>query len=292
MTIFVSVFRKKKDIMFLIIATSYCYLKGCDLDLRNKSVLIVAITSIMASLICIVGLAVTLVDYFNTPTELDKNEVVKTKPNNDDDEGRVQIVALGDSLTRGTGDLEGKGYVGYLVSNLEKKTKRKLALSNLGIKGMTSEQLAAQVKQEELKRQIENADILLITIGGNDLFRSGEGLVNMSPEALQPIEAAYEQNLNMILTKLRETNKEAEIFFIGLYNPFIDLENANQTSSVVRAWNYKSAEISANYHNTVFVPTFDLFQLNVNDYLFTDKFHPNTEGYQLIAERVASLITL
>lgn len=259
--------------------------------MRNKSVLFVAISSILASIICIVGLVVTLVDYFDTPSEPIKKEIVKTEPKENADD-RVQIVALGDSLTRGTGDLEGKGYVGYLVSNLEEKSKQKLALSNLGIKGLTSVQLAGQVKQEEIKRQVELADIILITIGGNDLFRGGEGLVNMSPESLQPVEASYEQNLTEIFSELRSANKDAEIFFIGLYNPFIDLDNATDTSKVVRAWNFKSAEISANYPNTVFVPTFDLFQLKVNDYLFSDKFHPNTKGYQLIAERVASLITL
>ncbi|WP_147534750.1 SGNH/GDSL hydrolase family protein [Bacillus marasmi] len=258
--------------------------------MRNKSVLLVAITSVLASLICIVGLGITLFDYFDTPSKPIKKEVVNTEPKKDKD--RVQIVALGDSLTRGTGDLEGKGYVGYLVTQLEEKTERKLALSNLGIKGLRSEQLVKQVKQEEIKRQVENADILLITIGGNDLFRGGEGLADMSSGSLQPIESAYTQNLQAIFTELRSVNKEAEIFFIGLYNPFIDLENAAETSKVVRAWNYNSAEISAGFPNTVFVPTFDLFQLNVNDYLFSDKFHPNTEGYQLIAERVASLITL
>ncbi len=53
----------------------------------------------------------------------------------------------------------------------------------------------------------------------------------------------------------------------------------------------KAVELSANYKQTVFVPTFDLFQLKVDDYLYTDKFHPNAKGYKLIAERVASLIT-
>ncbi|WP_318502667.1 SGNH/GDSL hydrolase family protein [Bacillus sp. T3] len=258
--------------------------------MRNKSVLFVAITSCIALLICVVGLGVTLIDYFDNPTTLNTEKVVKKETKKEEE--AVQIVALGDSLTRGTGDTEGKGYVGYLVQNLEKKTDQKLALSNLGIKGLTTEQLAQQVKQKEVQRQVENADILLITIGGNDLFRGGQGLGDMSPESLQPIEAAFDINLHTILTDIRNVNPTADIFFIGLYNPFIDLEKAEDTSKVVREWNYKSAEISAMYPNTVFVPTFDLFQLNVNDYLFSDHFHPNTEGYQLIAERVASLITM
>ena len=62
-------------------------------------------------------------------------------------------------------------------------------------------------------------------------------------------------------------------------------------SKVVRKWNYDSAEISALFPKIVFVPTFDLFELKVNDYLYSDKFHPNQKGYRLIAERVAALMT-
>lgn len=258
--------------------------------MRKTPVLFVAISSVIASLICVIGLGLTLYDYFDTPTKPKTETTVKRESKTE--EKRTKIVALGDSLTRGTGDAEGKGYVGYLVANLEEKSKQKLALSNLGIRGLTSVQLASQVKEKEIHRQAETADIILITIGGNDLFRRGEGLADLSPESLLPIEAAFDENLNTILTELRAVNSNADIFLIGLYNPFIELENAEQTSKIVRAWNYKSAEITAKYPKTVFVPTFDLFQLNVNQYLYTDQFHPNTEGYQLIAERVASLITM
>ena len=247
-----------------------------------------AITSVLACLICIIGLNLTLYDYFNPSGKPE----VKTNVESEQKKENVQILALGDSLTRGIGDSEGKGYVGYLVSSLEKKTDRKLSISNLGIKGLTSDRLASQIKEKEIQRQVQNADIILITIGGNDLFRGGQGLTDLSNEGLQPIEAAFDQNLNSILSNLRAVNSKADIFLIGIYNPFIELENTELTSKVVRVWNYKTAEITAIYPKTVFVPTFDLFQLKVNDYLFADQFHPNTKGYQLIADRVASLITL
>jgi lysophospholipase L1-like esterase len=258
--------------------------------LRKKSVLFVAVTSVISSLICIIGLGVTLIDYFDKPSNQTVEKVVKKDTTTD--AKRTKIVALGDSLTRGTGDSEGKGYVGYLVGNLEEKSDQKLALSNLGIRGLTSVQLAQQVKEQEIQRQVESADIILITIGGNDLFRGGEGLADLRPESLQPIETAFEQNLNSIFTDIRGVNEKADIFLVGLYNPFIELEKAEQTSQIVRAWNYKSSEITARYPKTVFVPTFDLFQLNVNEYLYSDQFHPNSKGYQLIGERVASLITM
>ncbi len=239
------------------------------------------------------GLGLTLYDYFDTSKATAiESDIRSDEPQLDKDKKQIQIVAMGDSLTRGSGDSEGLGYVGNLISNLEKKTDQKLVLSNVGINGLTSIQLAEQVKQKEIQRQISNANIILITIGGNDLFRGGQGLTDTSEQALTPIEAGFEKNLTTIFSEIRTLNKDAEIFLIGLYNPFIELENADQTSKIVRSWNFKSAEISARYPKTVFVPTFDLFQLNVNEFLYTDQFHPNTEGYRLIGERVASLITM
>lgn len=257
--------------------------------MSKKLVSFVAIAAALSFLLWISGLGWTLFDYFNAEAPIKTEKVVSSEEKTDKES--IHIIALGDSLTRGTGDSQGKGYVGSLLGMLEKKSNEKILLSNLGIKGQTSVQLANQVKQNEIKRQVQKADVVLITIGGNDLFRGGQGLIDMSPESLQPIEKQFNENLISILKDLRSINENASIFLIGLYNPFIELENAEITSKIVRDWNYQSAEITAGYPKTVFVPTFDLFQINVNQFLYTDQFHPNTEGYQLIAERVASLIT-
>lgn len=211
-------------------------------------------------------------------------EIVKEK------EGKT-IVALGDSLTRGTGDEEGKGYIGYLVEELEEKTNEKLTLHNYGVKGYRSEQLLTQVKGETIQNQIKDADVILMTIGGNDLFQGGQTLVSPNQDEISVIRDQYVRNLKETIELIKSINQDSVIFLVGLYNPFIDLEDAVTTTAVVRDWNYSTNQLLDQYSNTVFVPTFDLFQLKVNDYLFSDKFHPNSKGYQLIAERVASLIT-
>lgn len=203
----------------------------------------------------------------------------------------LTVVALGDSLTRGTGDETGKGYVGVLVDELKKKSKQEVQLTNLGINGQRSEQLRKQVQQTEVQRQIQKADVVLVTIGGNDLFRGGQGIIDFQKEDLTGIQTKYLENIRFIFEQIRNNNGDANVFFIGLYNPFIELGEGKEMSKVVRQWNYQSAEVSAAFPKIVFVPTFDLFELQVNDYLYTDRFHPNTKGYRLIAERVASLIT-
>ena len=47
--------------------------------------------------------------------------------------------------------------------------------------------------------------------------------------------------------------------------------------------------VAGKFEKVVFVPTFDLFQLSVNDYLYSDHFHPNQAGYELISNRLAPL---
>ncbi|MEH7106563.1 SGNH/GDSL hydrolase family protein, partial [Bacillus sp. JJ1764] len=203
----------------------------------------------------------------------------------------LTVVALGDSLTRGTGDETGKGYVGDVVDEIKEKTKRAVQLTNLGINGQRSDQLREQIQQTEVGRQIAKANVILVTIGGNDLFRGGQGLEDFQTGEIATIEKKYLENLRIIFEEIRKHNQNANVFFIGLYNPFIELDQGKETSKVIRQWNYDSAEVSATFPKIIFVPTFDLFELKVNDYLYSDKFHPNAKGYRLIAERVASLLT-
>jgi lysophospholipase L1-like esterase len=40
----------------------------------------------------------------------------------------------------------------------------------------------------------------------------------------------------------------------------------------------------------VLVPTYDLFELNANKYLYSDHFHPNQDGYERIAERIVQIM--
>ncbi len=248
--------------------------------------------TVIAGLFCliwIIGLCWAVGDYYAGTTE--KIPKPSTSSKNVENKKGLTIVALGDSLTRGTGDETGKGYVGVLLDEIKGKTKRPVQLTNLGINGQRSDQLRNQIQQAEVGRQIQKADMILVTIGGNDLFRGGQGIADFETEKIAEVEKKYLENLTFIFEQIRKNNPKANVFFIGLYNPFIEMDQGKEMSKVVRHWNYDSAEVSAAFPKIVFVPTFDLFELKVNDYLYSDKFHPNSKGYRLIAERVASLLT-
>jgi lysophospholipase L1-like esterase len=258
---------------------------------KKYSVKLTLIFSVLSLLLMLFGLGWTIQNqFFSSGASSETVEQAKPVENEADKDGKV-VVALGDSLTRGTGDDTGKGYIGYLVDELEEKSKEKITIHNFGVKGYRSNQLLDQLKQGEIQRKIQSADYVLITIGGNDLFQSGQTFLQMDEQKITQAKEGYLKNLDAIIKEVRTLNDSAVIFHIGLYNPFIDLNDSELTTKIVRDWNYDSNQLLDQNEMAVYVPTFDLFQLSVNDYLYTDKFHPNAEGYRLIAERVASLIT-
>ncbi|MFC4101494.1 GDSL-type esterase/lipase family protein [Paenibacillus xanthanilyticus] len=250
--------------------------------------------SALSGIIWLGGLGWTLQDYFTgaagspaAPAPV-AEETAPPIP----DDGKFRVVALGDSLTRGAGDPDGKGYVGYMADELKTKAaEQDILVQNYGIDGLRTPELAASLTKPAVRAELKAADVIVVSIGGNDLFRSGETLGNLDPANISTLQEAYVDDLGGVLKELRTLNASAELFLIGLYNPFIARENTETTTKIVRDWNYRAAETAAAYPNTVLVPTLDLFQLKMQDYLALDQFHPNAEGYKLIGERVASLIT-
>ncbi|WP_297988557.1 SGNH/GDSL hydrolase family protein [Anoxybacillus sp.] len=259
--------------------------------MAKRIIAIVVAVCVATTMLWIFGLIVTIQDQFFYEASSSTKQIEATNSNSKQKDA-LSIVALGDSLTRGTGDETGKGYVGHVMDELKRRTDKQIQFTNLAIKGQRSAQLIEQLKQKEVQRQIKEADIILMTIGGNDLFRGGEALRDLSTTQIEKEKKKFIEQLNTIFLLIRKINENAPVFYIALYNPFNDLDNGKETSAIVRNWNYAASEVAAQYKSIICVPTYDLFELQVNDYLYTDKFHPNKEGYKRMGERVAALITL
>lgn len=207
-----------------------------------------------------------------------------------DANNQLLVVALGDSLTRGTGDVNGQGYVGLFRAAYQERTNQPIQLHNLAINGLTSEKLLAQLTQKHVQEQIASADLILMTIGGNDLFRISEGLYELDEQRIEEAITELEQNFTAILDKLRASNKHALIIYTALYNPFGDTEASPLTTPPLLKWNSKAEQIAAQYDKVIVVPTYDLFSEKEATYLYSDHFHPNSAGYARIAERVLQAV--
>jgi lysophospholipase L1-like esterase len=210
---------------------------------------------------------------------------------------KLQIVALGDSLTAGTGDATGKGYVGRVREKLEAQTGKPVFVrNNLAIPGYTSTQLLQDLNAKTTTEALAEADIVLLTIGGNDIFEGGAGIFSgenqqeFNPKAAEERSGPALERVQQILTKINTANPNAIVFYVGLYHPFLDLDNKRAGSIIVQKWNDSVFAMTNKYPNMVLVPTYDLFERNLLKYLYTDHFHPNQDGYERIADRIAQII--
>ncbi|MNI32526.1 Spore germination lipase LipC [compost metagenome] len=261
---------------------------------------IMGTVAVISTLLFIVGFAyasnqilfpkkTAIAEPVSTPV-VNKDKVTEAKD-------KLQIVALGDSLTAGTGDLAGKGYVGRVKEKLETQMgKPVFVINNFAVPGYTTTQLLADVKKQQTQSAMKEADIILFTIGGNDLFEGGEGLFTgegqdeFNPQAAVVRIAPAIDRVEQIITEVNKVNPDAVVLYVGLYHPYLDMDPKKEGSLIVQKWNDSVFAIMNRYPNMIVVPTYDLFERNLMKYLFTDHFHPNQDGYERIADRIAQIM--
>ena len=199
-------------------------------------------------------------------------------------EGDFQVVALGDSLARGTGDPDG-GFVERLVQGMEEEQGVSVDLYNFSNEGMRSGELLEQITEPLLNQALADARYTVISIGGNDLRDIRNMPIESQDQAFEDQLEAYIDNLEKILEQIRQTNSDGMIIFIGLYNLQDDRYHEREVTYLLE-WSHQTQQLLTQYGSTLFVPTRDLFQLNYQQFISFDGLHPNEEGHRAIARRI------
>lgn len=203
----------------------------------------------------------------------------------------MYLVALGDSITFGSGDSSKKGYIDRLKILFEERYRIPLKVSNYGVPRYTSENLLEKLQNNEIISEIRNADYIVLYIGTNDFRKS----VQHQWEFFDPKKAAegktkFSVNLHKLLLQIRNENPEAPIFVLGLYHPYSQYEKSHEILTSICEWNQEIQNTTRQFENAIFVPTIDLFLNKPKKKYFSDSLHPNSRGHQLISERLFEVI--
>ncbi|WP_434750621.1 GDSL-type esterase/lipase family protein [Paenibacillus amylolyticus] len=258
----------------------------------------VSTISIIATLLLIFGFGYAIKDVIFPQGDSTLNDGQKTSAPTQDagnkaivEDGKIRMAVIGDSLARGTGDDEGLGFVRRAGNLLKEKGYDVQVLNNLGVNGLRTDALLKKLDEQGVKYVLQQSNFILLSIGANDLFQGGQVLQGEDPPTAEKLAAALPETskrLQEILKKVKEINPNAQIAYIGLYNPFGNVKELEKPgNAVVAAWNDAAMSILNNEDKMTLVPTFDLFENHLDEYLSSDHFHPNGLGYQQMAVRIA-----
>ncbi|WP_379970731.1 SGNH/GDSL hydrolase family protein [Ectobacillus sp. sgz5001026] len=252
--------------------------------MRSKIVKFLLAVTTAALVLFAFGFTIAVKDVLNPKASaITKQSAVTAETKKPD---TLQIISLGDSLTRGVGDNEGLGYIGRLRSSLETDYKQKVALNNLAVSGARTPELLKQLSDNGVRYSISRANVIMITIGGNDVFPGWQTIGETDLTQFHPDVATFQENVKKIITEIREINPDSPIYWLGLYNPFEDVPELKGSGSVAIDWNNALIKSTIDSKGVYIVPTYDLFQGRTKDLLFSDHFHPNNKGYTLMANRL------
>ncbi|MBP2100312.1 SGNH/GDSL hydrolase family protein [Enterococcus rivorum] len=223
----------------------------------------------------------------------------------------IHFVAIGDSLTEGIGDLTNSGgFVPLVAKDLQEKYDLNgVETDNFGKNGDRSDQILKRIKKnEEIQKSLQSADIITLTVGGNDLMKVVKGdIFKLTKNSFEKPLKNYQKVVENIFKEIRKYNDQAPIYVLGIYNPFyLYFEDLIEMQDIVDVWNNGTKETVSEQDNAYFIPINDLLYKgtngdvaivsndetsepsgnsnNKNDALYEeDRFHPNNLGYQIMA---------
>lgn len=173
----------------------------------------------------------------------------------------VRVVAVGDSLTQGIGYADDhQGYLPMLKQALNKQYYVKTKTANFGIGGQRSDQIDHRVQHNsKLRHALSRANMITLTVGGNDLLQNLEKNVLVSSNAkmakkMAPLRSRYQLKLQKLIRDVQAVNPKAPIYLFGTYNPvYVYFTNAKMISEEVNQWNQVNQTVAANASHTYFV---------------------------------------
>ncbi|KAB2494425.1 GDSL-type esterase/lipase family protein [Priestia endophytica] len=218
----------------------------------------------------------------------------------------VNYVALGDSLAKGMNPYKtvGKGYSDKLVPLLEQEGRSVAFSKEFAVPGYTTENLLqdlevnAYSKHENLFHSVENASLITVQAGANDLLHyiapHRQHMVSLSNSEWESLLQQTQQNMETILERIRDLNPTSDVYVVGYYFPFSNIDNPFQEQNLkqrVFDLNVALQKAASSQEHVYYVSTENLFSQNRQTYLPNKiDIHPSQQGYDLLAQRIFDTI--
>lgn len=203
------------------------------------------------------------------------------------EEGQLQYLLLGDSIAYGAGirNHETACY-GRIVADTNG-----YGYQNLGVNGMTSADVLQALGRADYRAAIEKADIISLSVGGNDFRHANliamifNGVVLQNYDRMERVTEEIRVNFVQIIASIREMNPDAVILVQTLYNPRVDGLRAVYQQGIDRLNAMFRAEQAAQPGSFEIVDVAPAMSGKAN-LIAVDTIHPSALGNVVIARVV------
>ena len=197
----------------------------------------------------------------------------------------LQYVVLGDSIGYGAGVLNpDEACYGRIVVDTNG-----YAYQNHAVSGNRTDHLLAHLDHAEVTAAVKNADIISISIGGNDYLTDNvTGLVldatfRNDYSRMDKITAQLKLNFAAIIEKIRAWNPDAVILMQTLYNPGKGINKAPYQAATNRLNDLIRDYLASHPGAFTIVDVAAAFGTD-RRYIAQDSIHPSAQGNERIAE--------
>lgn len=202
-------------------------------------------------------------------------------------EEKPLYVVLGDSIARGVG-VKNRNIAsfGAIVANSNDFTYQ-----NFAIGGYEATDVLADLQKEDIREAVMQADIISLSVGGNDFLHSYNGLhvvgglLFQNYKLFDAAAQTFYKNFSALMQEIKTLNPTAFITLLTVYNPRFDVlqktyqEGADRINAVL--WQY----LAENPGSYAIVDVAADFQGDIS-MIAQDQLHPSAKGHEKIAEGI------
>ncbi len=227
--------------------------------------------------------------------------------------GDWDLVALGDSVPTGAGDAgPQRSFPQLLAKRIANDTGRTVNVTNLAVGGASGDLRVAIEQNPDYRKALIGAEIVTLSIGGNDLFRAQQVWLRGACEDGRCFDEAladFDDNWRAILAKVLElrTPDDAMIRVTNTYNPLVghkvthqELGNRyDELSELTTKYTDKLNALTCDTATRAGVLCADISTLfngtsgrdnpHAKGLISEDGVHPSVKGHRAIAATIAEL---
>lgn len=201
-------------------------------------------------------------------------------------------IAIGDSLAAGQTPYRAidAGYTDLIAGELTRSHQLAFYSKALAFPGFTTADVLSTVRSSEGRELLQNATLVTISAGANDLLRLVQANPSKGSLSFQQVPANFalnnvRKNMDEILKEVKEIAPKAKIYVMGYYFAYPHARDS-QKSGVSKELNTLNTilKIQAEANNATYVSVEEAFGLQAKQLVPNPAdVHPSMEGYRQMA---------